>query len=91
MFRFKRSVNIGYNAQGLIYFYSRMYAELPSKRQKKIDELCARVGAEHADALREFVTTDAGATAVCMKHFISRSTLERAVRRYYAEAVELII
>ena len=26
---------------------------------------------------------DAGATAVCMKHFLSRSTLERAVRRYY--------
>ena len=30
-----------------------------------------------------YVTTDAGATAVCMKHFLSRSTLERAVRRYY--------
>ena len=49
MFRYKKSVPVSYERQGLF----------------------------------EFVTTDAGATAVCMKHFLSRSTLERAVRRYY--------
>lgn len=36
-------------------------------------------------ALFEFVTTDATATAVCMKHCLSKSTLHRMVRRYYED------
>ena len=35
------------------------------------------------DAIRESVTTDAGAVEICQKYFISQSTLERMVRKYY--------
>lgn len=83
MFRYKSKIPISYNRQGYIFFTSRMYASLPQRRRQKICELCTEHGGEYADALREFVTTDLGATAVCMRYNLSRSTLERAVRRYY--------
>lgn len=83
MFRYKRGVKVDYDRQGYIYFVSRMYKELPAEDQQAILNLCLACGGEHYQALFEFVTTDAGATAVCTKHFLSRSTLERAVRRYY--------
>ena len=83
MFRYKKSVPVRYERQGYIYFASRLYRELTEEQQHKLLNLCLQCGGEHYQALFEFVTTDAGATAVCMKHFLSRSTLERAVRRYY--------
>jgi hypothetical protein len=83
MFRYKKSVPVSYERQGYIYFASRLYRELTEEQQHKLLLLCLQCGGEHYQALFEFVTTDAGATAVCMKHFLSRSTLERAVRRYY--------
>lgn len=82
MFRYKKSVPVSYERQGYIYFASRLYRELTEEQQHKLLNLCLQCGGEHYHALFEFVTTDAGATAVCMKHFLSRSTLERAVRRY---------
>lgn len=83
MYRYKKSVSAGYDRQGYIYFCSKLYRSLNEARQRAILSLCAECGGEYCQALLEFVTTDAGATAVCMKHHISRSTLERAVRRYY--------
>lgn len=83
MFRYKKSVPVSYERQGYIYFASRLYRELTEEQQRKLLNLCLQCGGEHYQALFEFVTTDTGATAVCMKHFLSRSTLERAVRRYY--------
>lgn len=83
MFRYKKRVPVSYERQGYIYFASRLYRELTEEQQRKLLNLCLQCGGEHYQALFEFVTTDAGATAVCMKHFLSRSTLERAVRRYY--------
>lgn len=83
MYRFKRGVKADYNRQGYVYFTSRRYDHLTPGRKKKIRELCAAAGGEYGDALFEFVTTDTTATAICMKHFISRATLYRAVKRYY--------
>lgn len=83
MFRFKKSVPVSYDRQGYIYFASRLYKELPQKAQQAILNLCLECGGEYYQALFEFVTTDAGATNVCMQHHLSRSTLERAVRKYY--------
>ena len=69
---------------------SRRYGKLPLKDQKRVLNLCMGAGGEYYQALFEFVTTDMGATAVCRKHFISESTLERAVKRYYVQfAAEL--
>ena len=83
MFRFKRSVPVSYDRQGYIYFVSRLYKDLTQKRKDTILNLCLECGGEYHRALFEFVTTDLGATNVCMQHHLSRSTLERAVRRYY--------
>ena len=88
MFRYKKSIPVPYTVQGYIYFSSRMYAALGAEQQKKILNLCLEAGGEHYRALFEFVTTDVGATAVCRKHFLSQSTLERVVKKYYVRFAE---
>ena len=61
-----------------------LYREMPEKAQRKILNLCMECGGgDYYRALFEFVTTDANATYICMKHSLSRSTLERIVRKYY--------
>ena len=82
-FRYKPSINRTMEEQGVIYWRSRMYRSLPPDRQARIRDLCVEAGGEYADAVLEFVSTDAGATAIGMRHNLSRETLDRAVRRYY--------
>lgn len=82
-FRYKRSIPIDYDLQGYIYFTSRRFKRLPRAQQDRIRKLCQEAGGEYAEALFTFVTTDMGAVEVCGNYFISESTLERAVRRYY--------
>ncbi|MGM9626958.1 MAG: hypothetical protein ACI3V4_02540 [Faecousia sp.] len=83
MFRYKRSIPVTYELQGYIYFTSQLYRELPKGKQAKIRKLCEEAAGEYADALFLFVTTDTSKAEVCAKYFISESTLERVVRRYY--------
>lgn len=85
MFRYKKSVPASYERQGYIYFKSLCYWELSEKERRGIVDLCRKAGGEYNRALFEFVTTNAGAENVCMRHHLSRSTLERIVRRYYTE------
>lgn len=84
-YRFKKSVPVGYDRQGYIYFKSRLYRQLSKEDRDAIAAHCRRCGGEYWRALLEFVTRDTTATKVCMKYYISQSTLERMVRRYYAE------
>ena len=83
MFRVKKSIPVEPDLQGYIYFASRMYRKLGNKSQQMVLRLCQEAGGEYQKALFDFVTTDAGFVAVCRKHYISQSTLERMVRRYY--------
>ena len=84
MFRYKKSVPVSYERQGYIYFSSLLYREMPERAQQKILNLCMECGGgDYYRALFEFVPTDANATYICMKYSLSRSTLERIVRRYY--------
>ena len=83
MFRYKPSIHVSYERQGFIYFVSLHYRELPEKARKQIQKLCQDVGGDRAPALLEYVTTNASADTVCQEHFLSRSTLRRAERRYY--------
>lgn len=86
MFREWKGAKVSYNRQGYIFFVSRMYKELPKKKKAAIDELCLKIGGvEYADALKEFMTTDKSAVSVCLKHYLSKETLYRYVRRYYTE------
>ena len=90
MFRFKKSVPVDYDLQGYIYFTSRLYKQLPPEQQHWILNFCTEAGGEYYQALFEFVTSDVGATAVCRNHFLSQSTLERIVRKYYTLFAESI-
>lgn len=90
MFRFKRSIPVDYDRQGFIYFTSKRYKELAAAGRKQIRELCRNAGGDYREALLEFVTTDAGAAAVCAKHYLSASTLERIVRRYYVAFAQIL-
>lgn len=85
MFRFKKAIPVDYDTQGYIYFLSKRYRDLPAAVKRRIESLCKEAGGEHYKALLEFVTTDAGAATVCSRYYLSQSTLERAVRRYYME------
>lgn len=83
MYRYKKSVGGSYARQGYIYFASLCYKDLPESRRERIRRLCREVGGDHEAALLEFVTTDTTATAVCLKHYMSRSALYKLVAEYY--------
>ena len=82
-FRYKPSIDQPVETQGIIYWTSRNYRRLPEEKQRMIRALCESSGGEYAEAVLEFVTTDKGATAISMRHNMSRETLDRAVKRYY--------
>ena len=90
-FRFKRSIPVDYETQGYIYFTSRRYRELDGQKQEQIRRLCREAGGEREEALFAFVTTDMGALEVCTRYFLSESTLERAVKKYYIYFQEMLI
>ena len=84
MFRFKKSIPLSYERQGYIFFMSKLYKELPPAAQQKIVNLCLECGGENYRALFDFMTTDAGAVALCLKyHIASETTIYRMVREYY--------
>jgi len=91
VFRIKKSIpEVSYDDQGYIYFYSKRYRRLTEREKRRIEGLCMEAGGEHYQALLEFVTTGLGITSVCAKHYVSESTLQRAVRRYYIAFSKLI-
>lgn len=84
MFRYKKSIPLSYERQGYIYFASKLYRELTPRAQQKIVDLCVECGRGNYQALFEFVTTDTGAAALCLKyHIASETTIYRMVREYY--------
>lgn len=86
MFREWKGAKVSYNWQGYIFFVSRNYKELSREKRALIDALCLKIGGEdYAAALKEFMTSDRSAVSVCMRHYLSKGTLYRYVRRYYEE------
>lgn len=83
MFRIKKGVRMDYVGQGYVYFTSRMYNRLPAEKKLGILAHCCNVGGEHSAALLEYVTTATSPERICQKHYISRSTLYRVVKKYY--------
>ncbi len=83
MFRYKKSVGIPYERQGYIYFKSLLFETMSEEDRERIRAICKEAGGEYETALMRFVSTHEGAVKICMEFHISRSTLERAVRRYY--------
>ena len=83
-FRYKPSIPVSRERQRKIWEVSRAYDRLAFGLRSRIDALCLEAGRNNATALLEFVAGDTGATYICMRHYIaSKTTLYRAVRRYY--------
>ena len=83
MFRYKPSVRVSYDQQRYISSVSRSYNQMSDQEREKIQLLCREAGGPYSGALLEYVTKEVSPDTVCMKHYVSRSTLYRAVRRYY--------
>ena len=84
MFKKKRGIKIPYNKQGLIYFICLDYKNQPPKIQNKIKSLCHTVGGEeYEQALFEFVTTEAGAIKISLKHYTSETSLYQMRKKFY--------
>lgn len=84
-FRLKKRIRVPYHVQGYVFFLSQRYKNLPKWKRERILLHCKECGGEHWRALLAFVTTDAGAVEICRRYYISESTLERVVARYYEE------
>lgn len=84
MFHFRPGIRCTYRRQAYIYAVSLNYDNLAESQQKKIRALCRKWGRKNAAALFDAVTTEAAATAICLKHHIaSPSTLYEMVKAYY--------
>ena len=81
----KKGVRVPYHQQGYIYFLSRRFKMLSKSKRERIEAHTKAVAGEYWRALLAFVTTDAGAVEICGRFYLSESTLERVVARYYEE------
>ena len=82
-FKKKRSIELSYERQGLIYFLCVNYNKLSAELQRHIHNICLEVGAEYYAALFELVTTTASVTAISSKHYTSPETMYRLLRKFY--------
>ena len=83
MFRFRKSVPLSRDRQGYIYYFSRLYKSLDESDRTFIKKLCKEAAGENWRAVLDVVTGKLSCRAACSKHYISESTLERGIRKYY--------
>lgn len=84
MFRYRPGIRCTYKRQAYIYAISLNFDNLAESQKKKIRALCKKWGKKNEAALFDAVTTEASATAICLKHRIaSTSTLYELVKAYY--------
>ena len=85
MFRYRKSRNLKYNEQGLIYFLCHNYHKMPQNVQEMIKNRCKNTCGHHWNAVFDYMTTDKSFISVCMKHYISESTLADNILRFYKD------
>lgn len=85
MFRYRKSRNLKYNEQGLIYFLCHNYHKMPQNVQEMIKNRCKNTCGHHWSAVFDYMTTDKSFISVCMKHYISESTLADNILRFYKD------
>ena len=82
-FRVKKGVHLPAIRQEYVYAISRMYKDLTAEQKATIRQLCEEAAGEYAPALLVLVSTGRGVEGVAMEYHTSKSTLYRALRRYY--------
>ena len=84
MFKKKKSINLSYNKQGIIYFTCQNYKELQQEVQEKIVNLCFYVAGEDYAALFELLTNEyKGLNCIAREHYISHVRLSNYRKRFY--------
>ena len=82
-YRNKKIEGVTEDEQEQIYETCRKYKVLPQAEQMRIKRLCGCYGAEFYDALFCIMTTDRTFVWVCQNHFVGRTTLWKAEKRFY--------
>ena len=87
-FRMLPQVKRSYDEQGYIFFFTRLYPQLPQEDRESIESLCKSVAGDSWEALLDFIRSDDYKAKVAMKHNVSRRTLIRWRAEYYTRFFE---
>lgn len=84
MFKKKKSINLSYIKQGLIYFTCMDYKNQPFEVKQKINNLCLEVAGEHHRALFAMLTDDTkNIHGIALAHYISETQLYYYRKKFY--------
>ena len=82
-FKKKRSIDLSYNKQGLIYFTCLNYNEQLPVIREKINRLCDEVGGVYSKALFELMTRSKSVLQISMEYYISETKLYVLRKEFY--------
>lgn len=86
MFKKKRSINLSYERQGLIFFTCLTYRMQPLNIQKRIENLCVEVAGEDFQALFALLTCEyKTAERIAADYFIPMRKLSDYRKNFYEE------
>lgn len=83
LFRYRKSRDLKYYEQGLIYFVCRNFKRMPDSVKEQIRSGCFEVCGEYGGAVFEYITTDRSFLSVSQRFYISEWTLAEYVKRFY--------
>ena len=83
MFRYRKSHNLTYNEQGLIYFVCHNYRRMPPGIKQKIEQRSKSACGCYWQAVLDYMTTDKSFIQICMQYYISESTLADNIAKFY--------
>jgi hypothetical protein len=81
-------VKRSYDEQGYIFFFTRLYPQLPQEDRECIENLCKSIAGDSWEALLEFIRSDDYKTKVSLDHNVSCRTLIRWQAEYYTRFFE---
>ena len=82
-FKKRRSINLSYNKQGLIYFTCINYGDQPEHIRRKIYELCEEVGGEYSKALFTLLTRSKSVLQISLEFYVSETKLYMLRKQFY--------
>lgn len=83
LFRYRKSRDLKYNEQGLIYFVCRNFKRMPGKVKAEIRAGCIEVCGDYGEAVFQYITTDKSFLSISQRYYISEYTLAEYVRKFY--------
>lgn len=82
-FRMLPQVKRSYDEQGYIFFFTRLYPQLPQEDREWIEALCKDIAGKSWTALLDYIRSDDYKTKVALKNNISVMTLNQWRAEYF--------